>query len=278
MIHPNFIIIGAERSGTTWLAQTLKKHPDIYLPEMRKELNFFDLYYQRGLDWYQRFFPNPEQASQYSCIGEATPNYLYIPEVPERIYQHNPNCQLIAILRNPADRAYSKYGLKVRSHGYAGSFSEYLQERPGTISRGFYSQQIKRYLEYFPSENFLFLIFEETMKYPELALQKIGNFLSVDHHKIEVNANKQKVNSSYQVHFARPYAVARSMVKWLVKNDLEWIYNTAKNVGLRKELFGKKGTLPPLDPKIRQELLLQYQEDIEQLEKILGRDLSIWRQ
>lgn len=276
MILPDFFIIGAERSGTTWLAQTLKKHPHIYLPETRKEINFFDLYYQRGFDWYQKFFPTPEQASQYICVGEATPNYLYIPEVPERIYKHIPNCKLIAILRNPADRAYSKYGLKVRTHAYTGSFIEYLKERPGTVARGFYSQQIKRYLEYFPLEKLLILIFEETIKYPELAFKKIGNFLSVDNHKFEVSANKQKINSSYHVYFARPYALAHSMVKWLVKNDLDWIYNTAKNFGLRKELFGNKEPLPLLDPDIRKELLVKYQEDIHQLEKLIGIDLSIW--
>lgn len=278
MIITNFLVIGAERSGTTWLAQMLKKHPNIYLPEIRKEIHFFDLYYQRGLNWYQKFFPTPEQASQYSCIGEATPNYLYIPEVPERIYKHIPNCKLIAILRNPADRAYSKYGLKVCNKAYKGSFLEYLKEHPGTVARGFYGQQIKRYLEYFPLENLLILFFEETMKYPELAFEKIGEFLSVDHHKFEFIENKQKINSSYRIRFARPYALANSMVKWLVENDLDWIYNTARTFGLRKELFGNKGLLPPLDTDIRKELLLQYQEDIDQLEKIIGKDLSIWRQ
>src|SRR4051794_13012479 len=109
MSLPNFLVVGAQRSGTTIFHQILLTHSEIYVPSRRKEIHFFDRYFDRGLNWYKSYFPPENAAARYSAIGEVTPDYLAIPEVPARIHATLPNCRLIFILRNPIERAYSWY-------------------------------------------------------------------------------------------------------------------------------------------------------------------------
>jgi len=89
MILPNFIICGAQRAGTTSLFHYLKAHPQVYMAPT-KEVHFFDLNYEKGIDWYEKHFrsSNPEK---HKAIGEVSPFYMYLHEVPERIYRHLPD-------------------------------------------------------------------------------------------------------------------------------------------------------------------------------------------
>jgi hypothetical protein len=276
MVLPNFLGLGAQRSGTTWLHQQLNNHPNIYVPQKRKEIHFFDKYYHKGFNWYESFFPSESLATKYSCIGEITPMYIYDPEVPKRIKQDLPDCKFIAILRNPADRAYSQYAYRVQNRLERRTFSQLLAEDTELYQRGLYGEQLKRYLDIFPPEKFLILIFEETIKQPEEALRKLGNFLDIDSREFPLDKTQEKVNSSRLVRFAKPYVWARQCAVWLKERDLDWVFNTAKAIGFRKELFGTEGTLSRIDPDIRQDLLGKYRQDIIELEQILGRKILIW--
>jgi hypothetical protein len=276
MVLPNFLGLGAQRCGTTWLHQQLNNHPKVYVPQKRKEIHFFDKYYHKGFNWYESFFPPDPVAGQYSCIGEITPMYIYDPEVPKRIKKDLPDCKFIAILRNPADRAYSQYAYRVQNRLEKRTFSQLLTDDPELYQRGLYGEQLKRYLDIFPPERFLVLIFEETIKAPEKGLKKIADFLGIDPQEFALNKTQEKVNSSRVVRFAKPYVFARKCAVWLKERDLDWVFNTAKAIGIRKELFGTEGTLAKIDPNIRQELLNKYQEDIAELEKIIDRKILVW--
>ncbi len=276
MTLPNFLVIGAQRSGTTWLDQQLRCHPSIYLPTVRKEVHFFDRYYDRGLDWYQKFFPPQQQAHQYSCIGEVTPDYIFYPQVPELIKKHLPHCKFILILRNPVDRLYSQYGHAIRTRNYSQSFAEFIQDKK-IFNRSLYGQQFNRFLQYFPLENFLVLVFEETMQQPETTLRKIANFLDINSNIFGDFDTKYKVNHSYKPRFKNLYSLTRKCSCWLRQKDLDWVLNYAKILGLSKGIFGAGTPMPKLDDESRHALILQYEADIADLENILGRDLSIWR-
>src|SRR5437016_5579333 len=107
---PHFIIIGAQRCGTTSLFEYLARHPSFSLPS-QKELHFFDYQYHNGADWYRKQFP---LLLGGVITGEASPYYLLHPHVPRRIRDWNPDVKLIVLLRNPVDRAYSHYYHEVR--------------------------------------------------------------------------------------------------------------------------------------------------------------------
>src|SRR5947208_1771215 len=111
---PNFIIIGAQRGGTTSLQAWLGSHDEV-VRARGKELHYFDLYYERGRGWYREHFPYRFRLHG-RLTGEATPSLLYYPPAVERVARDLPKVKLVALLRNPADRAWSHWWL-VRSKG-----------------------------------------------------------------------------------------------------------------------------------------------------------------
>ena len=268
--------IGAARSGTSWLDRVLRSHPDIYLPERRKEVDFFNKYYDRGIEWYQEFFPSPERAFKYRKIGEISPDYLYYEDVPLRINEHLPDCQFILLLRNPVDRAYSHYGFLVRELNEQRTFRQLCDQAPEVFIRGLYHQQLQRYLRYFPLEKFLILIYEHTMSNPEQALSKLADFLSVDASKFDRTLIEQRVNASSLVRFPRARLLARRFRNFLRQNDLDWVWNVAKASGMER-IFEKPGTIPRIDSDVRADMISKYESDITALEELIGIDLSVWR-
>ena len=277
IILPNFLVIGAMRSGTTWLDKILRTNPNICLPQRRKEIHFFSEYYDRGIEWYQNFFPFSEHTSRYPCIGEISPDYLYYPEVPIRIKKHIPDCRFIVILRNPADRAYSSYGFFVKNYAEQRSFQEVLETNPNVFLKGLYGQQLERYLQHFPLENFLILIYEHDILNPEKALNKIAKFLDVDVNNFNKYKINQRINSSGNVRFPRARNLARKFRDFLRNKDLDWLWNAAKNSGIEAVFNAKGRDLPPIEPNLRAELIVKYESDITVLEKLISMDLSIWK-
>lgn len=126
---PDFIIIGAQKCGTTSLFNYLSKHPDVSLPE-EKEIHFFDKFYNKGINWYKKNFLNDGMLT-----GEATPYYIYHPHVTVRISSCCPNAKLIVMLRNPIDRAYSNFSMeKQRNNEPLATFEEAIAAEPKRIN------------------------------------------------------------------------------------------------------------------------------------------------
>ena len=276
MVLPNFLGIGAQRSGTTWLDRQLRSHPQVYLPERRKEVHFFDRYYERGLDWYLRFFPPAAEAAKYRCIGEITPMYFYHAQVPERIHALLPACRFIALLRDPTERAYSQYSLHVQSKGEGRPFRDFFKQEPDVLGRGLYFQQIKRYLHYFPLHSFLFLIFEHTISHPAVALRQVAEFLSIDPESFDYDKATTKANVSHRVRFTGSSALMHRYAEFLRHHDLDWLVRKSKALGLQR-FWGNAGNLPRISAEVRAELITHYRQDIDALEELLGKDLSAWK-
>jgi hypothetical protein len=276
MVLPNLIGLGAQRAGTTWLYKVLSSHPDVFLSATRKEIHFFDLDYARGLDWYSRFFPSVEEAGAYQWIGEITPMYLFDPRVAQRIRNELPECRFLVSLRQPADRAYSQYGIAVRSSNEQRSFEQYLAEEDDVFARGLYVEQLARYFALFPRERFLVLIFEELTAQPELALKGVAEFLGIDPGGFSAALQSVgKTNESYRPKFARAYAMAHRLGLLLGRYQLDGMINAAKQVGF-PALFGRQRESLQLDRELRDRLTARYAADIRQLEDLLDRPLSLW--
>jgi hypothetical protein len=174
---PGFLIIGAQRAGTTSLFSYLLQHPNV-LPALAKEIGYFDVHYlNRSFSWYLAHFPRGKawagQRSR-SITGEATPDYLYDPAVPERVHGKLPDVRLIVLLRDPVARAYSQYQHSVDLGFEHLPFEKAIREEParlqGTelgvatnharallahrhfsyLDRGIYHRHLSKWLEYFP--------------------------------------------------------------------------------------------------------------------------------
>ena len=275
---PNFLVIGAQRSGTTWLDAALRAHPQIYLPERRKEIHYFDEHYARGAAWYRDFFREAAGRPELKAIGEVTPRYLFDPLVPQRIAKDYPSMRLIAILRNPAERAYSQFGMHVGRKGASGNdFKAFLQENPDAFDRGLYHAQLERYRSCFPASQMLVLIFEEVMSARDAALNQVCRFLELDEFDWSRIAIHERAGVATTPRFARIRVLATKIAAGLRGRDQDWLVNFARRVGIDR-LLASKQRLAPIDPAVRSELMRRYESDVVKLENLIGRDLAVWRE
>ena len=208
-VLPNFLIIGAARSGTTSLYQYLVQHPCIE-PCVVKQLHFFDEYYGRGVNWYRANFPTCFKKFKHEKIkkikfltGEATPYYLQNPHAPKRVFELNPKMKLILLLRNPVDRAFSHYKRKWKNGSEKLSFEEAtdqentriegeiekMEKNENYFSRiyhslsyihaGLYVIHLKRWLKYFPMDQILILENEEFLRQTPKLYNETLQFLNL---------------------------------------------------------------------------------------------------
>jgi hypothetical protein len=275
MSLPDFLGLGAQRAGTTWLDRLLRHHPDIYLPERRKEVHFFDRHFDRGTEWYATFFPPPDRAGSYRRIGEITPRYLYDPVVPERIRRTLPDCRMIALLRDPVSRLYSQYGLHVRDRGERRTFADFVRSPGDGFERGLYSRQLERYLALFDREQILVLIYEEAVTRIEQAIGTLSTFLEVDAEPLRSYRDEGPLNPSFVPRLPRLRAAARAFGAGLRRRGADGIVNAAKRIGV-PELFGRR-PMPKISPQDDDDLRRRYADEIARLEQLLGRSLEIWK-
>jgi hypothetical protein len=189
---PDFIIIGTQRGGTTSMYRYLCEHPEVGAA-FRKEIHFFDDYYDRGLDWYLAHFP---KRGEYPLVGEASPFYLVHPEAARRASQLVPGARLIALLRDPVARAWSMYHLKTKRGLETLPFAEALdreQERlaadPDPVgaawrhhsyqARGEYAAQLERWFAAFPREQMLVLKSEDFFADPAREMAGVHRLLGL---------------------------------------------------------------------------------------------------
>jgi hypothetical protein len=215
---PNFIVIGAQRAGTTSLFNVLSAHPDI-TPSVVKEVHFFDLNYDKGLDWYRSHFPyrSWKRYPDHHLWGEASPYYLFEPRVPQRIHDVLPDVKLIASLRNPIDRAYSDYQRQVLLGHEKLSFEEAVEiemdrisgevdrlvrepaykslayRRHSYLTRGVYSDQLERWLSVFPRKQIHITSAEDFFSDMTTVLNSVTGFLGLPEHKYSTHRNDNSV-------------------------------------------------------------------------------------
>jgi len=207
-VLPDFLIVGAQRSGTTTLYRNLIQHP-LILPCIRKEVHYFDRYYNCDENWYRGHFPTFHQMQrlelkygQKPITGEATPNYMIDPSTINRIAKTIPDARLIVLLRNPVDRAFSNYHMNIRKGNEHRSFEEVLESDPvlsaesvenimsdpsswygkrkkNLLQRGLYVYQLEDLYMRFPKENILVLQAEQIFKNESKIFSEIINFLDL---------------------------------------------------------------------------------------------------
>lgn len=300
MTMPNFLIIGAARAGTTALYYYLKQHPQIYMSPV-KEPRFFafegEKLNARGpgqellskpvtdIKAYRTLF---RDASNETAIGEASPLYLYSPKAPERIRHYIPAARLIAVLRNPVQRAYSHFLHNVR-HGIEplADFAQALEAEEIRVrnnwrghwhhkQQGLYYVQLKRYFDTFDRAQIRCYLHEDLKVDPTGLLQDVFEFLGVDVTfvpDVSFRPNMSGLPRHKTLHwFLTRLNRIKPIVKPLLPHELrQWIVATHTNLQNRN-------LVKPLLPLEMQRRLIQthYKDDILNLQNLIQRDLSIW--
>lgn len=282
---PDFIIIGASKSGTTTLWQYLHRHPDIFLAEP-KEPEFFskDDRYALGLDSYKALFAS---AGENQRCGEASTTYTRWPhfgDVPARMAEAIPDAKLIYIMRHPVDRTYSNYRHRMRLDVPRWTFEEALEADPMFVDTSLYMTQIEKYLEHYPREALLCVLLEDLKKDPGAVLEQIQRHIGVDVRDLsDRGAIASNTIGEAGDDFARQrlrklkrLAPGYHKIKHLIPDSIK-----DRTLGLlTNSPFGKRlkrGYQPsPLTPETRARLLREFEEPNRRLAEFLGRDLSMW--
>ena len=215
---PDFLIIGAQKGGTTFLYWTLCQHPYVE-PAAEKEIHFFDTpTFARGVDWYRTHFPPQQQRNGRRVItGEASPYYLFYPHAARRVAETIPQTKLIALLRDPVDRAYSDYQHTLRQDHETLGFREALEaeeerlrgekekiladesyhsrsyRRYSYLSRGIYIDQLEEWHRYFDPEQLLILKSEDFFARPSMTLELVLEFLGLPERDFEIGGEERNV-------------------------------------------------------------------------------------
>ncbi|MEM9763687.1 MAG: sulfotransferase domain-containing protein [Pseudomonadota bacterium] len=285
-VGPNFLILGAQKAGTTWFARVLSQQRDVFIPKI-KELHFFTRYYGRGQEWYEtQFRPGAEAGAR--ALGDATPNYLAVnyaeyAGVAERIAAYRRDLRFIVILRNPIERALSAYlhhvargrfnPLQTAEQHFKGLLEPGRNDY-GILQFGQYGMQLATYFDLFPKENFRVHVLEEMVKRdPEEVFAETLDFLGMPGTK-PVGPFRDKANVSIRGRSAARIAGFASI--WLRTDRMRMTFGggIARAGRLVDRAVG--GERLTLDETTRRYLAEYYAEDAARLQRLLGRDRPIW--
>ncbi|MCB8920912.1 MAG: sulfotransferase domain-containing protein [Ardenticatenaceae bacterium] len=276
---PNFLVIGAARSGTTSLYHNLSLHPQIFMP-LKKEPQFFTTNWHQGLDWYARWF---NARTIELAVGEASMTYTYpayATIAPERIAQHLPDVRLIYLLRNPVERTFSHYNYyRYYSQVEKREFAEAIAEQEIYLGTSMYFEWIQRYLHYFKREKLLVVIFEDMIAHPVEELAKVFAFLEVNTAFTPLTA-QTKTNATFKARNETLFTLYRCFSLSRSRMWLESLVPQKARPFLRNKIRGVLGGQakpPALSSDMQQHLSTYFEPEIQRLEFFLGRSLNVWR-
>jgi hypothetical protein len=276
---PDFIGIGAQRTGTSWIYACLVEHPEICMPQ--KEINFFsrERHWSRGFDWYERIFA---ECPPSTLVGEFSTSYLTEAQAAMRIKSRYPGVRLVVSLRHPADRAYSSYLNDITAGVVpaATPFAQALRAHPEYVEGGRYAQHLRRYLQLFPRDQLFVSIFDDARRDPLATMRELYRFLGAD-------------SAFRPTMLDRPVGVGRvPRVQWMeralidaakafrTRRALRPLWWTAKRIGAGDHLRAiNTSTRNPngLTAELRAALMHDFEPDIVDLEQILEQPLPAWR-
>jgi hypothetical protein len=295
---PNFVIIGAQKSASTFLQVCLSEHPEVFMPP--DEIPFFESpdYERSNISELESLFNDRIE----NTFGIKRPNYIGKPEVPKRIELHLPHAKLIAVLRNPIDRAISAYFHYI-NYGFIPcidlekgmrqlidqpSYGEKYGRSHEIIEFGLYFKYLKKYGYFLKSGRLLVLLHEEILRNPLESIQKAYRFLNIDPGFIPISLNSRPQSVIYNLprlkllrmrnKFSYNYNFDRTR---LYKKQLDFfgivivrIITSIDRVMLAKILKNRK---PKASLELRKILNQRYENDIRGLEFLICKDLSEWR-
>jgi len=285
MPKPDFLIIGTQKAGTTWLARNLEKHPSVYCAP--REIHFFDRNYHRGIDWYLDQFPT-RSVDANLIIGEKTPDYLdgisapvprdrqshyRIPDIASRVHALLPDTKIIISLRDPVTRsesAFNHFASSARINPLKSPekviFDSNVEQNLGILEKGYYINFLRKYLRFFEREKIFLINYDVDIKRNAAeTLLKIFRFLNVS------DFIPENINQKRNAYLGTPPA-------WVLKYYFpKYIPQISK---LDQRLPGKR--LRGIDHRIKfssnlkKELKKIYKEPNHLLEKELNFDTRYW--
>jgi len=272
MTLPDFLYIGPPRSASTWLYEVLRAHPRVFVPR-GKDIYFFDRYFARGQDWYEARFAGADRG--HLAVGDISHDYLYSALAATRIRATIPGARLLAMLRNPFDRALSDYRYVAQWSAGRVSFAQALDRHPTIISNGLYAGPLGVYFDLFGRERVHVMIYDDLRDDPERVARGMLEFLGVGF--CEGLPVHGRANVSAESRAPWLTALARRLAQRARDMGFSEAVGRLKYSPLRRALFRPATAPPPVDEESLARMRESFLPDIDALEALIGRDLSGWK-
>ena len=265
----DFLIVGAAKCATTWLQQALQADPAVRMPD--PELHYFSREHARGSAWYLQRLPDKENAQ---LLGEKSNSYMDAPACAERIRTATPHVRLIAVLRDPVERAYSDYCMLYRRGEVDRDIRRHLD--PGRaaegrfIASGRYAERLEPFLRLFPRDRILVLLYESLKADPAGELARVRAFLELPARSpalVKTERVKDRTVPVVPPRMRRSLEPLKPIVRPLRGRRL---FEQARG------LVAREVTYPALDADLRAKLAAHYRPDTMRLISLVGCDPSKW--
>ena len=296
----DFVIIGAQKSASSFVHFCLLDHPEVYIPE--KEIPYFENPDYKKKDLTKIILASKEYKKHYKAIGIKRPNYFGKDEVPARIFKNNPNIKLIVVLRNPIERAISAYFHNIK-YGFIpvinlnkgllkilNSDEIFLKNYPlskSILEYGLYGKHLKKYLKFFERNQLKIILQEELIDNPIEKINSIYSFLNLKEHSsknIDLQPAKVKYNylylrlSTLRNKFIYSYSqnktrISKKSKKSILDNVVNYFIIFILRILSMVINFYQK---PVISKKLKRLLINYYQDDIDLLGKLISKDLNKW--
>lgn len=261
----NFLMVGCPRCGTTWVHAALKDHPNVFLPA-QKQTYFYDVNYDKGLDWYLGNFSTV--SPQHVAVGEIATGYSQPHAIP-RMARDFPHVRIMLAMRDPSDRAYSFYQSRAVNQGWR-TIQEAIEEQPEILEQGKYIEQIEQLLEHYDRDRMLLLFYEDLRDDDRAYLASILRFLGVD-------SEYESPQFGRMVQVAAFPKLRRLLYRMKMQPLVDWVSRHAIGDYIRRQIKNRNvRRYSTMDAKTRKFLTDFYRPYNERLQAYTGRDLSHW--
>ena len=271
---PTFFIVGPPRTGTSWLHEVLKRRA--LLPAVAKETRFFDVHFNRGTAWYMAHYPRAKNGLR---AGEVAPTYFASEQARSRIRELVPRAKIVCIFRDPFERLVSLYRLK-RAYGWIPwSFDQAIVSDPELTESSRYATHLRAWQKDFGNEHVLPTLFDDLRDCPQKYMDSLADFIGIPRFKLSGD-DGQSVHTSESMTLPRNYhhtRRARLMVEWLQARHFGRLLNVARKSPLRKLFVGGGPAFADAPVDLSLNLLELFRREVDELERMLQRDLSGWR-
>lgn len=269
---PYFICLGTYRAGTTWLQSMMQEHHEVFLP-FEKETMFFSHFYDRGIDWYLKFF----NENKGLVPGEICPTYLADHRAPKRIYKHIPDSRLIVLLRSPVEQIFSLYKLWLMRGYTKDPLRIVIRSEAEFLKNVHYYQNISRFLDYFDRSQILILCFEDMKNDSQGFLNTITDYLGIS--KFVPTTMNKRINASGTPVLTFVDNTLAKIGDYMRKNDLYSLKQLIGRTGvvdMIKSFNRGRGESVTIEKDVAGYIIQELKEDIDQLSILIDRDLSNW--
>lgn len=292
-VLPNAFIIGVQKAGTTTLDDWMSQHPQVYCYDSLKDVHLFGVTSDEVMN--SKFLQEPQPYTQQPVVLQSAVNYIFYPALLKAIHEKCPNAKLVAIIRNPVDRAISAYSYFKKMLREKREPQQALQYEPQEIyafskdtsdftyiEHGLYYRQLQQCFAYFKKEQVLVIDYDDLVKNPTELTKRIYDFLGVDS-SFTPDLTPKNVTGEIKNKWLQENLIKQNKLKkWIVKYIVNPFMPRAKRKLLKKKMF-EMNTAKNAAPQsvqenaeeiaaIKQSLIKYFEEDTRQLDRLLGTD------